>query len=122
MMRKTIVLLLSLMLAFAAASCSATAPSASDEADDSGYHRDTGVTGSGYEYTASVDQDNLTCFVEYEGASVEINEGEFVKDDDEEFFVLHMTFTNDLDLVTHDSDVDDPENQDALYRSTPHSL
>ena len=107
------------MLAFAAASCSATSPATSDEGGDSGYYRETGVTGSGYEDTASADQDSLTCYVEYEGASIEVNEGEFVTDDDEdeEFFVLHMTYTNDLDLVTHDSDVDDPENQDALDRS-----
>ena len=107
------------MLAFDAASCSATSPATSDEGSDSGYYRETGVTGSGYEYTASADQDSLTCYVEYEGASVEVNEGEFVTDDDEdeEFFVLHMTYTNDLDLVTQDSDVDDPENQDALDRS-----
>ena len=58
-MKKTIILLLSLLLAFAAASCSATSPATSDEGNDSGYWQDTGVTGSGYEYTASVDQDAL---------------------------------------------------------------
>ena len=46
-----------------------------------------------------------------------IDEGEFVVDDDEEFFVLHMTFSNDLSLITQDSSVDDPMNQDALDRS-----
>ena len=107
------------MLAFAAASCSATSPATSDEGGDSGYYRETGVTGSGYEYTASADQDSLTCYVEYEGASIEVNEGEFVTDDDEdeEFFVLHMTFSNDLSLITQDSSVDDPMNQDAIDRS-----
>ena len=118
-MKKTIILLICLLLAITAAACSATSSVTSDEGDGSGYSRVTGVTGSGYEYTASADQDSLTCYVEYEGASVEVNEGEFVTDDDEdeEFFVLHMTYTNDLDLVTQDSDVDDPENQDALDRS-----
>lgn len=112
-MKKTIILLICLMLAFTAAACSVT----SDEEDGSGYSRVTGVTGSGYEYTASVDQDSLTCSVEYEGTNVDIDEGEFVVDDDEEFFILHMTFANDLSLITQDSSVDDPMNQDALDRS-----
>ena len=118
-MRNTIIFVLCLLLVFTAAACSATSSVTTDGGEESGYSRVTDVTGSGYEYTASVDQDDLTCSVEYEGASIEVNEGEFVKDDDEdeEFFVLHMTYTNDLDLVTQDSDVDDPENQDALDRS-----
>ena len=116
-MRKTIIYVLCLMLAFTAAACSGTSSVTSDGGDESGYHRDTGVTGSGYEYTASVDQDSLTCSVEYEGTGVDIDEGEFVVDDDEEFFVLHMTFSNDLNLITQDSSVDDPMNQDALDRS-----
>ena len=70
-MRKTIIFVLCLMLAFTAAACSGTSSVTSDGGDESGYHRDTGVTGSGYEYTASVDQDSLTCSVEYEGSSVD---------------------------------------------------
>ena len=116
-MRKTIILLLCLILSFTAAACSGTSSVTSDEGNESGYSKVTGVTGSGYEYTASVDQDSLTCSVEYEGTSVDIDEGEFVEDDDEEFFVLHMTFSNDLTLITQDSSVDDPMNQDALDRS-----
>ena len=77
-MKKTIILLICLLLAITAAACSATSSVTSDEGDGSGYSRVTGVTGSGYEYTASVDQDSLTCSVEYEGTSVDIDEGEFV--------------------------------------------
>ena len=116
-MKKTIILLICLLLAITAAACSGTSSVTSDEEDGSGYSRVTGVTGSGYEYTASVDQDSLTCSVEYEGTNVDIDEGEFVVDDDEEFFILHMTFSNDLSLITQDSSVDDPMNQDALDRS-----
>ena len=116
-MKKTIILLMCLLLAITAAACSATSSVTSDEGDGSGYSIVTSVTGSGYEYTASVDQDSFTCSVEYEGTSVDIDEGEFVVDDDEEFFVLHMTFSNDLSLITQDSSVDDPMNQDALDRS-----
>ena len=116
-MRKAIIFVLCLMLAFTASACLGTSSVTSEGGDESGYHRDTGVTGSGYEYTASVDQDSLTCSVEYEGTSVDIDEGEFVVDDDEEFFILHMTFANDLSLITQDSSVDDPMNQDALDRS-----
>ena len=116
-MKKTIILLICLLLAITAAACSATSSVTSDEGDGSGYSRVTDVTESGYEYTASVDQDSFTCSVEYEGTSVDIDEGEFVVDDDEEFFILHMTFSNDLSLITQDSSVDDPMNQDALDRS-----
>ena len=116
-MKKTIILLICLLLAITAAACSGTSSVTSDEEDGSGYSRVTGVTGSGYEYTASVDQDSLTCSVEYEGTNVDIDECEFVVDDDEEFFILHMTFANDLSLITQDSSVDDPMNQDALDRS-----
>ena len=116
-MKKTIILLICLLLAITAAACSATSSVTSDEGDGSGYSRVTDVTESGYEYTASVDQDSLTCSVEYEGTNVDIDEGEFVVDDDEEFFILHMTFANDLSLITQDSSVDDPMNQDALDRS-----
>ncbi len=57
-MRKTIIFVLCLMLALTAAACSATSSVSTDEGDGSGYSRVTGVTGSGYEYTASVDQDS----------------------------------------------------------------
>lgn len=33
-----------------------------------------GVTGSGYEYTATVDQDALTCSGEYEGTQIDIEQ------------------------------------------------
>ena len=116
-MRKTIIYVLCLMLAFTAAACSGTSSVTTDGGEGSGYSRVTDVTGSGYEYTASVDQDSLSCSVEYESTGVDINEGEFVTDDDEEYFVLHMTFYNNFDLITYDSSVEDTRNQDALDRS-----
>ena len=116
-MRKAIIILLSLILVFAASACSGTSSVTSDEGDGSGYSRVTGVTGSGHEYTASVDQDSLTCSVEYLGTRIDIEEGEFDVDDDEAYFVLDMDFYNDLDFATQESDPDDPENQDSLDRS-----
>lgn len=79
---------------------------------------DTASDGSGAdeEYTAYVDQDAHSCSVEYLGTQVDIDEAE-LNDEDGDFLVLHMTFWNELDLVTHDSDVDDLENQDSMDRS-----
>lgn len=116
-MRKAIIILLSLILVFAASACSGTSSVTSDEGDGSGYSRVTGVTGSGHEYTASVDQDSLTCSVEYLGTRIDIEEGEFDVDDGEAYFVLDMDFYNDLNFATQESDPDDPENQDSLDRS-----
>ena len=116
-MRKTVTLVLSMILVFTASACSGTSSVTSDEGDGSGFSRVTGVTGSGHEYTASVDQDSLTCSVEYLGTRIDIEEGEFDVDDDEAYFVLDMDFYNDLDFATQESDPDDPENQDSLDRS-----
>ncbi len=116
-MRKTVTLVLSMILVFTASACSGTSSVTSDEGDGSGFSRVTGVTGSGHEYTASVDQDSHTCSVEYLGTRVDIEEGEFDVDDDEAYFVLDMDFYNDLDFATQESDPDDPENQDSLDRS-----
>ena len=71
-MRKTVTLVLSMILVFTASACSGTSSVTSDEGDGSGFSRVTGVTGSGHEYTASVDQDSHTCSVEYLGTRVDI--------------------------------------------------
>lgn len=108
----SVVLSLILLLMCFTAACSG----GFEEYSDTGSDESATVTGSGEEYHAVVDQDGLTCSVEYEGTSLEVDEGEFVSEDGD-FFVLRMTFSNDLDLITHDSNVDDLENKDAMYRS-----
>ena len=113
-MRKNIVLLMSLIMACFMASCSM-----SDYAVGGGTDENATVTGSVEEYLATVDDEALSCHVEYLGTSLDVNEGEFVQEDEDEgeFFVLRMTFWNELDLITHDSDVDDIENKDSMERS-----
>ncbi|MBO5514397.1 MAG: hypothetical protein J5961_07420 [Mogibacterium sp.] len=113
-MRKAIVFLMSLLMMCFMASCSM-----SDYAVGGGADENATVTGSGEEYLATVDDEALSCHVEYLGTSLDVNEGEFVQEDEDEgeFFVLRMTFWNELSLMTHDSDVDDIENKDSMERS-----
>jgi len=114
-MKRAVTLIVCFMLMCLTAGCSGGPDIAKDSSSGSS---DATVTGSGYEYTAYVDQDAPSFTVEYLGSTVESDEGEFINDDfDGEFFVLKMTYTNDLDLVTHDSDVDDIENKDCLDSS-----
>ena len=112
-LKKTIVFLLCFTMMFLAAACGSTT---ADGPEDY-YQEDAAVTGSGYEYTASVDQDAHSCSVEYKGARVEVDEALIGEGDEGDYLVLRMSYWNELDLVSHDSDTDDPENQDSLDRS-----
>lgn len=69
-------------------------------------------TGSGEEYTASVEDDG-SAYIEYLGATVEIESGEFINEDDGEgdFLCLSMTYTNDLG--SPESEMDDEYEMDS---------
>lgn len=61
------------------------------------------VTGSGEEYEASTGDGSA--YIEYLGSSLDIDGGEFVRDEIEgDMFCLHMTYTNDLSRSTSDND------------------
>ena len=75
-----------------------------------------GCHSSGSGYRADV-YDDGSARIEYLGATLEINEGEFIDDDDfeEHFFCLHMTYINDLGNPS--SDMDDEFEKDSLDAS-----
>ena len=109
-MKKYLCLMLSVMLmALSFAGCGDMSESSEDTPD---YAKQTG---SGESYVATVGDDDAT--IEYLGATLDINEGEF--DDEEDldgsrYFCLKMTFTNDMSYVSEDDDGDEDIYKDSL--------
>ena len=118
-MKKLLSLVLCLMMVCLAAGCSGGSGSESESSGSASSSSGATVTGSGEEYTAYSDPDAPSFSVEYLGSTVESDEYSFVTDDfdDQKYFVLKLNYINELTLVTHDSDVDDPENKDCLDSS-----
>lgn len=111
-LKKALALLLSAMLICVfAAGCGGVDMSGSG--DDIPDYAQT--TGSGEPYIATVSDDSAT--IEYLGATLDINEGEFEDEDEVEkvtYFRLGMSFTNDMSEGTYDDEVDDEYKQDSL--------
>ena len=115
-MKKKTLAILFFSIAFACLGLAGCSTSYEETEDTSEETSAESVTGSGAEYIASVSDDG-SAYIEYLGATLDINEGEFMDDDffDEDLFCLHMTYTNDLGNPNREND--DEFEKDSLDAS-----